>query len=134
MNETQTAAVLPDLDRLAERIERAAGMIQQMRVDRERLQRERDELARRVREVEDRLRGQDPAELLAELQTLKREQKEWHLERREVTVRIESLLRKLDKLEGGDRPWTRRTARTWSRCRSSATVIRYAARPTRRIS
>ena len=100
MNETQTAAVLPDLDRLAERIERAAGMIQQMRVDRERLQRERDELARREREVEERLRGQDPAELLAELQTLKREQKEWHLERREVTVRIESLLRKLDKLEG----------------------------------
>jgi chromosome segregation ATPase len=92
--------VLPDLDRLAERIERAAGMIQQMRADRDRLQRERDELARRVREVEDRLRGQDPAELLAEIQNLKREQKEWHLERREVTVRIESLLRKLDKIEG----------------------------------
>jgi len=100
MNETQTAAVLPDLDRLAERIERAAGMIQQMRGDRDRLQRERDELARRVREVEDRLRGQDPAELLAEIQNLKREQKEWNLERREVTVRIESLLRKLDKIEG----------------------------------
>jgi chromosome segregation ATPase len=100
MNETQTAAVIPDLDRLAERIERAAGMIQQVRADRDRLQRERDELARRVREVEDRLRGQDPAELLAEIQALKREQKEWHLERREVTVRIESLLRKLDKLEG----------------------------------
>ena len=98
MNETSTV-VLPDLDRLADRIERAAGMIQQLRTDRDRLQKERDELARRYQAVEEKLRGQDPGELVAEAQTLKREQREWLIERREVTARIESLLKKLEKIE-----------------------------------
>ena len=99
MNETSTV-VLPDLDRLADRIERAAGMIQQLRADRERLQHERDELALRFKELEDRLHGQDLGEVLAEAQALKREQREWLIERREVAVRIETLLKKLDKIEG----------------------------------
>jgi hypothetical protein len=99
MNETSTV-VLPDLDRLADRIERAAGMIQQLRADRDRLQHDRDELALRFKEMEDRLHGQDLGEVLAETQALKREQREWLIERREVAVRIESLLKKLDKIEG----------------------------------
>ena len=99
MNETSTV-VLPDLDRLAERIERAAGMIQQLRADRDRLQRERDELALRFKEMEDRLHGQDLGEVLAEAQALKREQRDWLIERREVAVRIETLLKKLEKIEG----------------------------------
>jgi chromosome segregation ATPase len=99
MNETSTV-VLPDLDRLADRIERAAGMIQQLRADRDRLQHERDELALRFKEMEDRLHGQDLGEVLAETQALKREQREWLIERREVAVRIETLLKKLDKIEG----------------------------------
>jgi seryl-tRNA synthetase len=99
MNEPSTV-VLPDLDRLADRIERAAGMIQQLRADRDRLQHERDELAQRVKEMADRLHGQDLGEVLAEAQALKREQREWTIERREVAVRIESLLKKLDKIEG----------------------------------
>ena len=45
MSEPTTTA-LPDLDRLADRIERAAGMIQQLRTDRDRLLRERDDPAR----------------------------------------------------------------------------------------
>ena len=98
MNETPTV-VLPDLDRLADRIERAAGMIQQLRTDRDRLQKERDELARRYQDVEEKLRGQDIGDLVAEAQTLKREQREWLIERREVTARIESLLKKLEKIE-----------------------------------
>ncbi len=98
MNETSTV-VLPDLDRLADRIERAAGVIQQLRTDRDRLQNERDELARRLQDVEDKLRGQDLGELVAEAQTLKRDQRDWLIERREVTARIESLLKKLEKIE-----------------------------------
>jgi len=98
MNQTSTV-VLPDLDRLADRIERAAGMVQQLRADRDRLQQERDELARRFKDVEDKLHGQDLGELIAEAQTLKREQREWLIERREVTARVESLLKKLEKIE-----------------------------------
>lgn len=98
MNQTSTV-VLPDLDRLADRIERAAGMVQQLRADRDRLQQERDELARRFKDVEDKLHGQDIGELIAEAQTLKREQREWLIERREVTARVESLLKKLEKIE-----------------------------------
>jgi seryl-tRNA synthetase len=98
MNQTSTV-VLPDLDRLADRIERAAGMVQQLRADRDRLQQERDELARRFKEVEDKLHGQDVGELIAEAQTLKREQRDWLIERREVTARVEALLKKLEKIE-----------------------------------
>jgi len=98
MNQT-SAVVLPDLDRLADRIERAAGMVQQLRTDRDRLQQERDDLARRFKEVEEKLHGQDVGELVAEAQTLKREQREWQIERREVTTRVEALLKKLEKIE-----------------------------------
>jgi len=94
-----TTVVLPDLERLADRIERAATMFQQMRADRDRLQQERDDLARRVKDVDDRLHGQDLAGLLSDLQTLRREQREWHIERREVASRIEALLKKLEKIE-----------------------------------
>ena len=59
---------------------------------------ERDELARHVRELEDRLRGHDTA-LTAEHRSLKREQREWQIARREVAVCIESLLKKLEKIE-----------------------------------
>jgi hypothetical protein len=94
-----SAVVLPDLDRLADRVERAAGMVQQLRADRDRLQMERDDLARRFKEVEEKLHGQDVGELVAETQTLKREQREWLIERREVTTRVEALLKKLEKIE-----------------------------------
>ena len=95
-----TTVVLPDLERLADRIERAATMFQKMRADRDRLQQERDDLARRVKEVDERLHGQDLTGLLSDLQTLRREQREWHIERREVASRIEALLKKLEKIEG----------------------------------
>lgn len=97
---SESTVVLPDLERLADRIERAATMFQQMRADRDRLQQERDELARRVKDLDDRLHGQDPAALLSDLQVLRREQREWHIERREVASRIEALLKKLEKIEG----------------------------------
>ena len=92
--------MLTDLDHLAERIEKAAGIIQELRSERDRFQRESEDLRERVRGVEEQLRGQNPADLLAELQALRKEQREWQAERREVAGRIETLVRKLEKIDG----------------------------------
>ena len=99
MNET-TTVMQTDLDRLAERVEKAAALVQQLRDDRTRLERERDELARRLKDNEQKLQGQDVAALMTEVATLRREQREWTGERRDVASRIETLIRKLERLEG----------------------------------
>ena len=95
-----TAMVTSDLDRLGERIEKAAAVFQQLRADRDRLEQERDQLTRRVQELETKVEGLDPSSYVEEIQALKREQRDWQVERREVAVRIESLLKKLERLEG----------------------------------
>jgi FtsZ-binding cell division protein ZapB len=97
MNDTTTMQT--DLDRLADRVERAAALVQQMREDRERLGRENETLTRRVAELEQKLQGQDPAALLDELNALKREQRDWQTERRDVASRIETLVKKLERIE-----------------------------------
>lgn len=97
MNDTTTMQT--DLDRLAERVEKAANLVQQLREDRERLSRENQDLTRRVGELEQKLQGQDPAALLDELTALKREQREWTSERRDTASRIETLIRKLERIE-----------------------------------
>ncbi len=94
-----TTVVTPDLDRLAERIEKAAVVLQNLRAERERLTHERDELAARVQDIEEKLQGQDPAALVNEVQSLRREQRDWQTERREVAVRIEALVKKLERIE-----------------------------------
>jgi DNA repair exonuclease SbcCD ATPase subunit len=96
---SEITAVSTDLDLLAERVERAATLVQSMREDKRRLESERDELARRVHESEQRLQGQDVTALLAEVQTLRKEQRDWQSERREVAGRIEALVKKLERLE-----------------------------------
>jgi chromosome segregation ATPase len=98
MNDTATM-MATDLDRLAERVEKAAAMVQQLKDDRARLERERDELGRKVQELERNLQGQDAAAVVSELANLKREQREWVVERRDIAGRVESLIRKLEKLE-----------------------------------
>jgi chromosome segregation ATPase len=80
-------------------VEKAAALVQQMRDDRNRLERERDDMARKLREAEQRLAAHDVPALLSELQGLRKEQREWQGERREVATRIEALVRKLEKLE-----------------------------------
>ena len=97
---TNTVTMNADLDLLAERIERAAALVQRLREENAALLRERDDLTRRLGDTETKLQGQDVAALLAELQGLRKEQKEWHGERREVASRIETLVRKLERLEG----------------------------------
>ena len=97
MNDTTT--IQTDLDRLAERVEKAANLVQQLRDDRERLAREKEDLTRRVGELERKLQGQDPAALLDELNALRREQREWSNERRDTASRIETLIKRLERIE-----------------------------------
>ena len=97
MNET--AVVGTDLDRLAERVERAARLINELRNKAARLEEERNTLQQRLAETDGRLQGQDPAALLNELTTLRKEQRDWLAERREVTNRIEAISSKLERLE-----------------------------------
>ncbi len=96
---TEPTLMTSDLDLLAERVERAAALVAQLREDNRALIRERDELSRRLDEVRERLQGQDAAALMTELQQLRKEQKEWSGERRDVATRIESLVKKLERLE-----------------------------------
>ena len=96
---TNTPTMNADLDLLAERIERAAALVLRLREENAALLRGRDDLTRRLGETETKLQGQDVAALLTELQGLRKEQKDWHGERREVASRIEALARKLERLE-----------------------------------
>lgn len=105
---TETTAVMStDLDLLAERVERAASLVQQLRTDNLRLTSEREEFTRRMEEAEAKLegaekqlQGQDVTALLGELTDLRRLQRDWQSERRDVATKIEGLLKKLDRLEG----------------------------------
>ena len=97
MNET--AVVGTDLDRLAERVERAARLISDLRTKAARLEEERNALQQRLNETEGRLQGQDPGAVLQELAALRKEQRDWVTERREVTTRIEAISAKLERLE-----------------------------------
>jgi len=95
-----TVIMQTDLDRLTERVEKAAAIVQQLRDDRARLDQERSELAARLQELEQKLQGNDAAALVHELGQLHKDQREWMAERRDVASRIEALVRKLEKLDG----------------------------------
>jgi chromosome segregation ATPase len=97
---TDSTLMTSDLDLLAERVERAAMLVSKLREEKQALIRERDDLSRRLDDLGDRLQGQDATALMTELQQLRKEQKEWHGERRDVATRIESLVKKLERLEG----------------------------------
>jgi chromosome segregation ATPase len=95
-----TAVVTTDFDRLAERVERAAAVIQELRAKQAQLESEKADLARRLEETTSKLQGNDPSALVTDLGALKKEQREWIAERKDVATRIESLLRKLERIEG----------------------------------
>src|SRR5438093_1663049 len=97
MNET--TVVHTDLDLLAERVEKAAALVQRLREEKQRLEHEKEEFSRRLRDAEEKLQGQDVAALVAEVHALRKEQREWQGERREVASRIEALAKKLERLE-----------------------------------
>ena len=101
-----TMMMQTDLDLLAERVEKAAALVQRLKDDRQRLERELNEsqtrfqeMERRLQETERRLQGQDLGAVMGELQTLRLTQRQWDGERREVASRIETLVKKLEKLE-----------------------------------
>src|SRR6516162_3121363 len=98
MNETAVITGT-DLDRLAERVERAARLITELRTKATRLEEERNALQQRLNETEGRLQGQDPGALMTEIAALRKEQRDWLAERREVTTRIEAISAKLERLE-----------------------------------
>jgi chromosome segregation ATPase len=95
----ETAVMQTDLDRLTERVEKAAAIVQQLRDDRTRLEQERNELAAKLQTTEQQLQGNDAAALVHELGQLRKEQRDWQAERRDVASKIEALVRKLERLE-----------------------------------
>ena len=96
----ETAVMQSDLDRLTERVEKAAAIVQQLRDERTRLEQERNELAARLQDTEQKLQGNDAAALVSEIGLLRKDQHDSQTERRDVASRIEALVRKLEKLEG----------------------------------
>ena len=97
---TETAIIATaDLDRLTERVEKAVALIQALREKTAKLEAERARFEHRLGETEGRLQGQDVPALLSEVAALRKEQREWQAERREVGNRIEALARKLERIE-----------------------------------
>ncbi|MFN8588211.1 MAG: hypothetical protein U0704_10475 [Candidatus Eisenbacteria bacterium] len=60
---------------------------------------EKSELATRLEEMGAKLQGADPSVVVSELAALKKEQREWTAERKDVASRIEALLKKLDRID-----------------------------------
>ena len=96
----ETTVKQSDLDRLTERVEKAAAIVQQLRDDRTRLEQERNALALKLQELEQKLQGNDATALVQEIGLLRKDQHDSQTERRDVASKIEALVRKLEKLEG----------------------------------
>lgn len=96
---TESTVVHTDLDLLAERVEKAAALVQRLKEENQKLERDNQALASRLEQNERTLQGQDLASLMDEIQALRKEQRAWEGERREVATRIETLVRKLERLE-----------------------------------
>ena len=96
---SESTVVHTDLDLLAERVEKAAALVQRLKEENQKLERDNQALVSRLEQSERSLQGQDPASLMNEIQTLRKEQRSWEGERREVATRIETLVRKLERLE-----------------------------------
>ncbi len=108
-----TAVVATDLDRLAERVERAAALITELRskntqweskhtqleAKHTQLEQEHASLLKLQEDTHGKLQGQDPTALVAEVAALKKEQRDWLNERKDVATRIEAISAKLERLE-----------------------------------
>jgi len=94
-----TAVVTTDLDRLAERVEKAATLVQDLRAKLAQAETEKADLTRRLEETTQKLQGNDPTALVTEVAALKKEQRDWTAERKDVASKIESLLKKLERIE-----------------------------------
>lgn len=95
----ETAVMTTDLDKLAERVERAASLVTELRAKVAQAESERAELQRLLEQTRGQLQGQDPTAIMGELTTLKKEQREWLVERKDIAGRIETLIKKLERID-----------------------------------
>ena len=95
----ETAVMTTDLDKLAERVERAAALVTELRAKVAQAESERAELQRLLEQTRGQLQGQDPTAIMGELATLKKEQREWLVERKDIAGRIETLIKKLERID-----------------------------------
>lgn len=95
----ETAVMTTDLDKLAERVERAASLVTELRARVAQAESERAELQRLLEQTRGQLQGQDPTAIMGELTTLKKEQREWLVERKDIAGRIETLIKKLERID-----------------------------------
>jgi len=110
---TDTVVTTPELDRLTERVEKAVALVGNLRLLNAQLEQENRQvlaaqqqttsqiqlLQTQLKELQGRLQGQDPGAILGELAALKKEQREWQAERRDLAARIEAISTKLERLE-----------------------------------
>lgn len=94
-----TAVITNDLDRLAERVERAATLVTSLRNRCSDLEKQGAATQQQLDDLQTKLQGQDPGALVTELAALKKDQREWLNERRDVTARIEAISAKLERIE-----------------------------------
>ena len=94
-----TAVVTTDLDKLALRVEKAATLVQELRAKQAQLEADKATLTQQLAETGAKLQGNDPIALLTELAALKKEQRDWVNERKDVATRIEGLLKKLERID-----------------------------------
>ncbi len=94
-----TAVMTTDLDKLAERVERAAALVTDLRTKVTQAENERAELQSQLEQTRGQLQGQDAGVVVSELATLKKEQREWQAERKDVAGRIETLIKKLERID-----------------------------------
>ena len=91
--------VTNDLDRLAERVEKAAALVVELRGKLAQAEQEKAALTQQLKDQTTKLQGNDPDALVNELTALKKEQRDLLAERKDVANRIETILKKLDRLE-----------------------------------
>jgi len=91
--------VTNDLDRLAERVEKAAALVVELRGKLAQAEQEKAALTQQFNDQTTKLQGNDPDALVNELAALKKEQRDLLAERKDVANRIETILKKLDRLE-----------------------------------
>ncbi len=94
-----TAVMTTDLDKLAERVERAAALVTELRAKVTQAESALADLQRQLEDTRGRLQGQDPTALVGELASLKQEQREWTAERKDIAGRIETLIKKLERID-----------------------------------
>ncbi len=76
-----------------------SGEFAQLQAKYQQLEQEHAALQKSLTDTQGKLQGQDPTALLNEVAALKKEQRDWLNERKEVATRIEAISAKLERIE-----------------------------------